>query len=60
MGIHGLSKVIGDHAARAVKECEIKAYEGESWGEENEKVLPLPSPSSLLPTFPLSRPKDCD
>lgn len=28
MGIHGLSKVIGDHAARAVKENEIKAYEG--------------------------------
>ena len=28
MGIHGLSKVIGDNAPRAVKESDIKAYEG--------------------------------
>ena len=35
MGIHGLSKLLGDHAARAVKESDIKAYEGET---EKEKL----------------------
>ena len=28
MGIHGLSKLIGDNAPKAVKESDIKAYEG--------------------------------
>lgn len=30
MGIHGLSKVIGDHAPSGSKENEIKNYFGES------------------------------
>lgn len=28
MGIHGLTKVIGDHAPRAIKEADIKTYFG--------------------------------
>lgn len=28
MGIHQLGKVIGDHAPKAIKNCEIKSYFG--------------------------------
>lgn len=31
MGIHGLTKLIGDHAPKAIKESEIKNYFGVSF-----------------------------
>ena len=50
MGIHGLSKLLGDYAPASVKENDIKSY----FGKAESPSSPLfPSSSSLLTPLPL-------
>lgn len=42
MGIHGLAKLIADHAPSAIKEQDIKNYFGKAFYNLNEIMVNIP------------------
>jgi len=62
MGIHGLAKLIADHAPSAIKEQDIKNYFGKVPYHLNEIVIIIPSKTCVCLYFCIifaCRKEDC-